>query len=206
MELDPGRAESHHLRGYILLVLNRTDEALQEQKKAMELDPFARRWELASALIRARRYEAALNEARLRSEAYPSDADLHGFLCMAYWHLGREKEAAQEFETYLRLLGDKASALAAHQAFERGGTKAVFEWQLGVARKKATKSHVSPLDLARLNACLKRKDESLHYLEQAYQEREPWVVNIQNNPAFDFLHSEPRYQALVKGMGLPQAF
>src|SRR5207247_9604507 len=105
LELDPGRAESHHLRGYILLVLNRTAEALQEQKKAMELDPFARRWELASALIRARRYEAALNEARLRSEAYPSDADLHGFVCMAYSLLGREEEGAQACEAYLWLLG-----------------------------------------------------------------------------------------------------
>jgi len=127
LELDPGRAESHHLRGYVLQALNRTDEALQEQKKAMELDPFARRWVLASALIRARQYEAALNEARLRSEAYPNDADLHGFLCMAYWHMGREKEAAQEWETSLQRVGDKASALAVREAFGRGGMKAVAD-------------------------------------------------------------------------------
>lgn len=28
----------------------------------------------------------------------------------------------------------------------------------------------------------------------------------QHNPDFDFLHSEPRYQALLKAMGLPPAF
>ncbi len=42
VELNPNFAEGHHLRGYVLQTLNRTDEALQEQKKAMELDPFAR--------------------------------------------------------------------------------------------------------------------------------------------------------------------
>lgn len=106
----------------------------------------------------------------------------------------------------LRLVGDTASALAVHQAFQRGGMKAAFEWELSAARKKAAKTYVSPLYIARLNAYWKRKDESLHYLEQAYRDRDPWVVSIQNNPDFDFLHSEPRYQAVVKGMGLPPAF
>jgi hypothetical protein len=32
---------------------------------------------------------------------------------------------------------------------------------------------------------------------------EPWLGQIQNMPSFDFLHSEPRYQAIVKKMGLP---
>ena len=52
-------------------------------------------------------------------------------------------------------------------------------------------------------AALKRKDETLRYLEQAYQEREPWLANIQYLPYLDFLHAEPRYQAIVKKMHLP---
>src|SRR5262249_51544413 len=63
LELNPGFAEGHHLRGYVLQALNRTDEAVQEQRKAIELDPFARPWELAYALVRARKFDAALNEA-----------------------------------------------------------------------------------------------------------------------------------------------
>ena len=39
LTLDPNRAETHHLRAYILLALNRGQESIQEQKRSTELDP-----------------------------------------------------------------------------------------------------------------------------------------------------------------------
>ncbi len=38
------------------------------------------------------------------------------------------------------------------------------------------------------------KDETMKYLRQ----RDPDLIFIQDEPMFDFLHSDPRYQALVK--------
>jgi len=32
--------------------------------------------------------------------------------------------------------------------------------------------------------------------------RAPWLIIVQNEPRFDFLHSDPRYQALIKKIGL----
>jgi TolB-like protein/DNA-binding winged helix-turn-helix (wHTH) protein len=206
VELNPGFAEGHHLRGYVFQALNRTEEAIQEQKKAMELDPFARPWELAYALMRAHQFDAALNEARLRGQAQPDNAALHQALGAAYWFKGMEKEAAQEWEMFHQLAGDTESARLIHQAFQRGGIRAVFEFRLSDdLRKKAAGKYVSPLELAEIYACLKHKEEALHYLEQSYRERAPWLVRIQSNPDFDFLHSDPRYQAIVKKMGLPPA-
>ena len=57
---------------------------------------------------------------------------------------------------------------------------------------------VLPLDYARL----KRKDETLHFLESAFQERSPEMPFLQKRPNYGFLHSDPRYQARVKRMGL----
>lgn len=118
---------------------------------------------------------------------------------------GREKEAAQELEASLQLAGKKERALAMHRAFERGGIKSAFEWELSEYRKKAAREYVSPLEFADVYARLKRKDEALHYLEDSYQERAPWLVHVQNSADFDLLHSEPRYQAIVRKMGLPAA-
>jgi hypothetical protein len=185
--------------------LGRTDEALQEQKKAMELDPNSRRWALALGLLQARRYDAALEEARLRSDAHRDDSELHGFLVAAYWHMGKEKEAAQEEETVLQLSGQKERAMEVHRAFERGGMNALWELRLNRAKAQAVKEYVPPTYFAGLYACLHRKDEALHYLEVAYQEREPWLVHIQGNANYDLLHSEPRYQAIVRKMVLPAA-
>jgi hypothetical protein len=158
------------------------------------------------ALARAHQFDAALNEARLRSQAQPDNASLHYALAAAYWGKGMEKEAAQEWEMYYQLAGDTKTARSIHQAFKSGGARAVFEFQLSDdLRKKAAGKYVSPLELASISACLKHKEEALHYLEQSYQERAPWLVRIQSDPDFDFLHSDPRYQAIVKKMGLPPA-
>ena len=206
VQLNPNFAEGHHLRGYVLQALNRTDEAIQEQRKAIELDPFARPWELAYAFMRARQYDAALKEARLRAQAQPDNASLHQALSAAYWFKGMEKEAAQELEISHQLASEKQTARSVHEAFRRGGMRAVFELQLSDdLKKKAAGQYVSPLEFSDIYACLKRRDEALYYLEQSYWERAPWLVRIQSNPDYDFVRSDPRYQAIVKKMGLPPA-
>ncbi len=116
-----------------------------------------------------------------------------------------EKESFQEDETSLKLRGDRKSALALHQAYQRGGYRATLQWQLDDLQNRSRVGDASPLHFVAVYARLKRKDETLGYLERAYQEREPWLAHIQNLPYLDFLHSDPRYQAIVRKMGLPAA-
>ena len=204
IEIDPRFAEARHLRSQILQTLERTDEALQQEKEGTELDPFARPGAMALALIHAHRFDAAISEARLRILAQPDNAQLHDMLRSAYMFSGMEKETAEEWEAALQLSGDKEGADAVHKAFTRGGLEAAHEWQLSRLNEGARKGYVAQLDFAAVYAHLRRKDEALHDLELAYQEREPWLVHIQNMPSFDFLHNEPRYQLIVKKMGLPE--
>ena len=206
VELNPSYAEGHHLRGYILGTLNRTDEAIAEQKKSIELDPFARPWAVTLALIHARRFDGALTEARIRSEAQPDNSDLHYFLFDAYLHNGMEAEAAREWEVSYQVGGNKDAALAVQQAFQRKGMEGAFEWYLSNLETKSTKSYISPIEFADTFAVLKRKQEALDYLELSYGERVPWLTHIQEDANFDFLHSEPRYQAIVNKMGLQPAY
>ena len=206
VELNPSFAEGHHLRSYTLRPLNRMDEALQEEKKAMELDPFARSWALGMALIRARLFDAALNEARLRSDAEPNNAELHDLLSSAYLLKGMEKEAEKESERYLQLAGEKDQLVRQVQVYRRGGFRAVLEWRVDGLKQKAAKQYVSPSDFADAYAVLGRKEETIRYLEKSYQERAPHLVFLQSDPGFDFLHSDPRYRAIIKKMGLPPAY
>ena len=46
------------------------------------------------------------------------------------------------------------------------------------------------------------KEQILKYLELAYREHDPDMIKVQNKPLFDFLHSDPRYHALPKKIGL----
>lgn len=206
LELNPGSAEGDHLRSYTLRPLNRMDEVLQEEKEAMELDPFARSWALGTVLIRMRRFDAALNEVRLRSDAEPNNAELHDLLSSAYLLKGMEKEAEKESERYLQLAGEKDQLVRQVQVYRRGGFRAVLEWRVDDLKQKAAKQYVSPSDFADAYAVLGRKEETIRYLEKSYQERAPHLVFLQSNPDFDFLHSDPRYRAIIKKMGLPPAY
>ena len=206
IELNPGLAEPHRLRSYVLSAFNRMDEALQEQRKAMELDPFAEPDELGWTLIRARRFDAALDEARIRTEAQPGNADLHDLLSAAYYYKGMEKESEQESERALTLAGEKEVAAAEQRAFRRGGSQAVLEWNLNLYQQRAAQKYVTPTRLAGCYGQLKRKEETIRHLEQAYVEHAPNMVWLQNVPEFDFVHYDPRYRAIVKKMGLPPAF
>ena len=206
VELNPNAAEIHHLRSYALRPLNRMDEALQEQRKAMELDPFARPYQLGYALIRMRQFDAALNEARIRRDVQPNNADLHYLLSQVYFLKGMEKESEEELERYLQLAGKKDQLAEQVQVYRRGGFRAVLEWEVDVLKRKAAKQYVSPTDFADAYALLGRKEETIRYLEQSYQERAPRLVFLQSDPTLDFLHSDPRYRAIVNKMGLPPAY
>ena len=205
IELNPNYAEARHLHSYVLGAMNRTDEALAEQKQSTEIDPFARPWALALAYLRARQYDAAVGELRLRSEARPGDGDTHLLLFQAYHFKGMSKESIRELEEGMRLTMGKEAAAAAHRAFERGGEAAVGNWWLNYSKASA-KEKTSAWQFAELYAMFGHKEEALEYLEQAYREHSPRLVFLQNEPCYDFLHSDPRYRALVRKIGLPPAY
>jgi hypothetical protein len=73
-------------------------------------------------------------------------------------------------------------------------------------KQRAAKKYVAPVVFAFANAQLKRKEETLRYLEESYQQRSPELVFVQNDPNYDFVHSDPRYRAIIKTMGLPRAY
>ncbi len=206
VELNPNFAEGHHLRAYTLRPLNRLDEALQEEKKAMELDPMSRSWALVVALWRLRQFDAVLNQARILSQAQPNNAFLHYILSEAYLLKGMEKESEQESERYLEMVGEKDQLAEQVQIYRRGGLRAVLEWNVEVLKQRAAKQYVSPTDFVDAYSQLGRKEETIHYLEESYRERSPHLAFMQSEPTLDFLHSDTRYRALVNKMGLPPAY
>jgi TolB-like protein/DNA-binding winged helix-turn-helix (wHTH) protein len=206
IKLDPKFAEAHHLRAKILGALNRHQEAIAEQKIATELDPFARPYALPLSYVLARQYDAAITDGLQRLESTPNDATLHGILSWAYRCKGMHKEAVQRLGPYFLLQGDKSSAESVQRAFELGGYKAVVHWQISDTERKSAKQYVSPINLALLHAQLGQREKALALLEEGYRQHSPYMLDIQNDPAYDFLHSDERYRSIIRKVGLPPAW
>jgi TolB-like protein/DNA-binding winged helix-turn-helix (wHTH) protein len=207
LELDPNFSEAHHIRSYILFAMNRPDEALQEQKRATEIDPFERPWALGRAYYYARQYDASIEEFRMRAQAGTSALWVHSFLSQVYGFKGMEKESERELEEDARINFGEKTAAGIRRAYERGGRKAVLELQLNYLNTRSRKEHnVSHWQLAEAYAALEMKAETLQQLQAAYFERSEDLVFLQDEPVYDFLHPDEGYRALVKKIGLTPAY
>jgi len=206
IELDPRYAEAYHFRSKMYILLNRNEEAIQLQKKAMELDPFERPYGMVHAYAEARQYDAAITDNLQRLATMPQDLTLHWFLCDTYRRKGDLKQAAEEWEKAMLLLGDKNTAAFIHQTYQKDGYPGLLLWQISDLKKKASKGYVSPMQFALQYAQLGQKEKTLSYLEVALREHNPSILWIQDDSAYDFLHSDQRYRAIIKATGLPPKY
>jgi TolB-like protein/DNA-binding winged helix-turn-helix (wHTH) protein/Tfp pilus assembly protein PilF len=202
LELNPNASETHHLLAYILSALNRDDEMVQEDRTATELDPNARPWMLGYSLLRARRFDEALAELQQRTEGRPDISILHAFLAEAYLQKGDDAKAIQEVRRSLEIEGEQEYLRIVDDAYRNGGFRAVKLATLRRAKESAAKKYVSPLSLADLAAGAGRNEEAIHYLEQAFEQRSPFLIHLQHDIELDALHSDSRYWSIVKKMNM----
>jgi TolB-like protein/DNA-binding winged helix-turn-helix (wHTH) protein/Flp pilus assembly protein TadD len=207
VQLDPGFAEAHHLRAYLMIALNRPEEALKEQTLVSTVDPFSRPFALGKVLMRLRRYDAAIQELQKRKRDLPQDAAVRYLLAEAYSYNGMKEQSAKEFEEVSLQEGDLKFATEFRKAFNRGGEKAVAEWLIQRrSDPEVRKQYLSPFVMAHWQARAGHREAAINALEKAYQTRVPAMIFIQTEPDFDFLHNDPRYRAIVQKMGLPPAY
>jgi TolB-like protein/DNA-binding winged helix-turn-helix (wHTH) protein len=204
LELDPRLTQAIHMRARLINLLGRHQEAIELQKTASEIDPFERPWAMVTILDEARQYDAALAEAQQKLAADPH-LNIYWLIALAYRGKGMPREWAQAYEKQLQAEGDPASAAAVQRAFQRGGQKAVVHWQLDQLEAKSKTSYVSPVDLALLYAQLGDREKTLSLLEQGLSEHSPLLLWIQTDPAYDFLHADPRWRSIIHRVGLPPA-
>ena len=204
--LNPNHAEIHHLRAYILYALNRPEEALQEQRRCTELDRFERPWALGKVLAMQRKYDEAIKEYKVLLEAQPEEKFGWFLLSDVYRQKGMGTEGVAARIKGIRNIGDEKEAQIEERVFRAGGEKAVWELDFNRLKGEVKKKYVSPMELASAAAKLGKKEETLKYLEAAYEERTPWMVLVQFEPDFDFVHGEERYRNIIKKIGLPPAY
>jgi hypothetical protein len=63
---------------------------------------------------------------------------------------------------------------------------------------------VSPGGLASISMLAGEKQEALEWLEKAYEVRDPRLAGLKSNRMFNPLRSDPRFQDLLRRVGLPQ--
>jgi tetratricopeptide (TPR) repeat protein len=207
IRLDPNSADAHY--NYALSWLTptgRNDEAIAEIQKTLDLDPVSLPHNQGAVYIFyfARRYQDALNQCRTTIDLDRNFAGGHWRLFEVYTQLGRYDEAVSELETAWLLDGGDRGEVARwigayRKSVVRSGGRGF--WQQ-VA--KASQIYFGPVYVARAYAHLGQKDDAFIWLEKGFKQRDSDITLIAVDPAFESLHSDPRYADLLRRIGLPQ--
>jgi tetratricopeptide (TPR) repeat protein len=208
LELDPELAETHTSRGLALAFAKRYEEAEQEFETAIRLNP--KLFEAHYFYGRARFQQGKLAEAAQSfeeaSRVRPDDYQAVHFLAQTYAGLGRHADAEaagrrdlQLIEHHVELNPDDSRALNLGSASlaKSGQRERGLEWA-----KRALA--IDPEDSGMLynTACFYavqgETDEAINCLEKAVQHGFGLRGWLENDPDFNSVRGDPRFQAILK--------
>jgi Flp pilus assembly protein TadD len=199
--LQPDSAEVLQWHALYFAMLGRFEEALQRIARAQELDPLSltANTGLGFHLYLTQQHNPEIEPFLRTLELDPGYALAHWALGLAYERRGLHKQAVRENAKAVELAGNgpmletnlaRSLALAGRDAAARK------------LLKKLRAASVSPYRLATIELALGDKKAALRELEQGIASRDHWMVWLKVDPMLDPLRDEPRFQALLKPIGL----
>jgi tetratricopeptide (TPR) repeat protein len=178
------------------------DRGLEELKQAQQLEPLLTTAKTRTGVLLyfAHRYEEAIAQLTESLALDDRPGPAHAFLGRAYMRTGRYELALAEFaKTHGPTPGSFGDV---GQALALSGRRAEALAELDRVLKLSTQRYVSAGDIASIYASLGDTDNALAWLDRALQQRASMLGFLAQNPAFDELHDDPRFAAIVDRVGL----
>jgi len=205
IELNPNYATAHQWYGYFLTAMLRFPEAVEQAESAQQIDPLSLsiNTTLASRYRHAGRMDDAIRLDQRTLEMDPNFVPAHFSLGAVYEDQASWQQALDEYKKVIELSPDDPTALAAiGYVYGRAGQKAEAHKIISQLTEISKKHYVPSFEFAAIFAGLGDADSAVMWLEKAYQKRESQIPFIQSDERLNSLHSDPRYQSLVRRLGL----
>ncbi len=208
IELNPGYAEAHSHYAILQAYTGRLDDAVTRAKQALDLDPISLEVNriLSDVLYAARRYDEAVEQARKTLDIEPS-------YYPAYWYLGLTSVATGRYDEAVATF-QQAKAIAKVDPITESG----LAWSLALAGRQTearnildelearrTQGYFPALGVAWGYAGLGDSDRTFEWLSTACNERDSLLTNLKVSPWADPLRSDPRFEELLRDLGLAEA-
>jgi tetratricopeptide (TPR) repeat protein len=204
--LDPRSAHVHGTFGLPLCAMGRHDEAVAMFRRAVELDPLHPVWNafLIEGLLGQRDWAEALRQAETTLQMVPEYWFPLQFAGQAHGAMGQWDEAIGKYERAVVSSGEVPYVIGLlGNALAKAGRRDEALQQLAKLRLRAESHFVPATALAYIHAGLGERDEACTLLERALGTADYWPIHsLTNWPVLDELRPDPRFQALVRRIGL----
>jgi eukaryotic-like serine/threonine-protein kinase len=206
LELNPSYATANHWYAEYRMTMGWHEDAVARMKKSQELDPLSLIISVAIgwACYMGKRYDDAIEQVRRTVELEPNYPVTYWILGLLLRKMGHYERAINEGEKGVRLSGGSplmSAALA--QSLATAGKRDQAIRILDDLRALAGQKYIAPYFFAGIHAGLGEDDRALEYLEKSYEERSHWLIYLHIDPGMDALRSNPRFEDLLRRVGLP---
>lgn len=218
IELNPSYTPAHVWYAHYLAAMGRSDESVAEAKRSLELDPFSEvttdfaEW----AFQFARRYDLTVQQAQRSLEVAPEFPWAHWELGWAYERTGRASEAIPELIKAEELFGmsqEKLTGLrkAYHESGRKGYWRKMLEFcreaskqprTFGSASGYGSVDYFQNVEMAAVQVRLGELNAAFESLERARKKHDTNIIYLKVDPFWDDVRSDPRFQSLLRRMGL----
>jgi len=211
LEIDPNNLDAHFFHGMLFMALGRFPESITHMQRAEQLDPLSSTVQsgFGRVLYRAHKFEDAISHLNRAIELEPQSPGGYSRLADVYEQTGRYTEALALHEK-VRAQGNRPPGRSPRVAriYARIGKRKEAMQILDTLRRTGADGFLaglndSGLDLAGLYAALGDKDEAFRLLFKNTEVRDGLGVYVKVDPSLDPLHSDPRWQVLLRRMNLP---
>lgn len=203
LRLNPNDAVTYHGYADYLTLTGRAEEGLAQVKRGRSIDPFTPMANLPIPfhLYLMRRYDESIAEAHELLKAN-SHYPVNWLLTQVYWQKGLFEQALVEYRK--ALVGWKDSELleAMEEGYVDSGPQGAMRAVANKMVERSKLSYVDPFRIASMYAMAGEVDLSFEWLESAIDQGSLELVYINVRPDFDPLRHDPRYDNLMRRLGL----
>ncbi len=210
IQLNPSDALARYIRAAYHLVVKEVEEAIEQLAQAHQFDPRCAEVDVWIAIFAyySRRYDLAVERCQEVLQLDPSLAITHRLFGLCYAQTGdyglalSHCEKAKELDNVALSTATVATAVASSiyaSAGERDSAERLLQ-QLVAAKEKQYMRYVF---LATASVGLGNHQQTLEWLEKAYEQRDPLLVFLAADPRFHPLSGLPRFRQLLRRIGLP---
>jgi len=202
--LAPSYSCAHEDRAIFLASIGRRAEALAEISKINQLDyGFSAGYAESATYYELMDYPNLIESSRRGLLLDSNDWFQHFSLGVGYEGTGKIQQAISEYQKAIEISGNSRSAVALAHAYSAAGKKAEAQKILHDLERNLRETSASPYTMATIYAGLGENDKAFESLEKAYLEKALDISQpLNSDVVLDSLRSDPRFQSLLRRIGL----
>jgi serine/threonine-protein kinase len=186
------------------MFMRRPEEAMAEIQRALESDPLNGLLQAfyGLGLQMVGRYDEAIAQFRRALRTSPRLPFARKNIALTFFKKGLYVDSLAEWKVCFADDRELEEALA--QGFAQSGYRGAMRRAANTLAARSRTSYVSFETIAFLYISAGEKERTLEWLEKGFEARDPNLPYASAKKIYDPLRSDPRFQALLRRMNLPQ--